>query len=91
MKIKDELEKCRDLSDVHDLVCHLCLGPKDSHSHIFLLCPIAARVWEFIMVWIGLSQFSACNGIIDHLAAFDNILIGSVLKKCHLLIFLAVT
>lgn len=44
LKTIDELAKRGIIVGIHDLVCPLSLGPKESHCHLFIRCPKAVLV-----------------------------------------------
>lgn len=43
------LAKLKALADIHNLVCLFCLGPEETHSHLFLSCSVVEVVWHQIM------------------------------------------
>ncbi|KAI5399905.1 hypothetical protein KIW84_065010 [Lathyrus oleraceus] len=55
LQTRDKLVKHDVLTRQHNLMCPLCLGPEEAHLQRFLLCHVAAIVWQGIQSWIGLS------------------------------------
>lgn len=63
LQTRDKFVKRRVLTRQHNLMCPLCLGPEEAHLKLFLLCPIAAIVWQGIQGWIGLSTLFHCDSL----------------------------
>lgn len=51
------------LTRQHNLMCPLCLGPEEAHLKLFLLCPIAAIIWQSIQGWLELSTLFQCDSL----------------------------
>lgn len=51
LQMRDKLVKHSVLTRQHNLMCPLCLGPEEAHLKLFLLCPIAAIVWQGFQGW----------------------------------------
>lgn len=67
---KSQACKIRGIGMFASLVFPFCLGPEESHSHIFLLCPVAVIVWWLLLDRLGIGCLSQCDSILDHLLAF---------------------
>lgn len=44
------------VQDPTTLLCGLCEGGKESVDNIFVLCPIASRIWYSVCWWLGWEQ-----------------------------------
>lgn len=53
LPIRVELENIGVLSGIHNLVCPIYHGPKETSMHLFLICPLATQVWkgDTLLVW----------------------------------------
>lgn len=49
----------------------MCLGPEETHFHLFILCLVANRVWQQLVNWIGLDRLNFYDNILDYLKGFE--------------------
>ncbi|XP_050891137.1 uncharacterized protein LOC127096632 [Lathyrus oleraceus] len=91
LQTKDALVHRGVFIGAHDLVCPFCLRQEESHSHLFLLCPISMRVWYLTRAWLGLGGVPQCDSLLDHLLAWNIILKGRIKKNLCLLFWVSVS
>lgn len=89
LQTHDELAKIGILGGHHNLVCRMCLGLEENLIHLFLLCPIASKVWLLLSRWIDLGSFSPSVSVGDHLAQYLSLLQPKLGKFFCLLFWLA--
>jgi hypothetical protein len=74
----------------YDLYCTFCFHPLEDTSHVFFLCPFAARVWEEVYRWID--KFINANQVgWRHFNSFGALVKSKKGNRVRHLIWLATT
>lgn len=76
--MRDKLPKRGLISAIHNLVFSLCLGPEESHSHIFVDSIVVVQVWYNVLHLVAVNTFNFCCSLVinGYLLLFDIMMWG---------------